>query len=108
LYGIFRQTLTFETKFYPKALIGGKRVILSIYGDVNLRKELGKETISLSIDSKSMTEISYKWTSQMENALGKTLSMADFNKYLRLLPIKTQRTPKINYRCIKEFFSQKG
>ena len=103
-----RQVLAFETKYNPKPLMGGKRVVLSIYGDVNLRKKLGQETISLSIDNKSMTEISYKWTPQMENALGKTLSMADFNKYLRLLPIKTQRTPKINYRCIKEFFSQKG
>ena len=42
----------------------------------------------------------------MENALGKTLSMADFNKYLRSLPIKTQRTPKIHYRCIKEAFGK--
>ena len=103
-----RQVLAFETKNLFPARMGGKRVVLSIYGDVNLRKKLGQETISLSIDNKSMTEISYKWTPQMENALGRTLSMADFNKYLRSLPIKTQRTPKKNYRCIKEFFSEKG
>ena len=50
-----RQVLAFETKNLFPARMGGKRVVLSIYGDVNLRKKLGQETISLSIDNKSIT-----------------------------------------------------
>ena len=92
-----RQKLIFETKNLKPAIVRGRRVIIDIYGDVNFVKEKGRNSISLFLDNESMQEISYKWTSQMEN--DNSLTVADFNKYLRSLPIK-QRTIKKNYRCI--------